>query len=76
MTKNWWSLYNYTRLPVYGEFSVQTEKDVSEVKLVKDWPLPSGNHESRARNDSKKWKSYWMGNICYNHTWWHFPAPT
>ncbi|MDV6278260.1 hypothetical protein R3Q06_32880 [Rhodococcus erythropolis] len=71
--KNWWSLYNYTGQSIYGEWSVQTGKNVSEVKLVEDWPLPFGDHESRARNESKWWKSYWMGHICRNHAWWNFP---
>ncbi|MFC9769092.1 hypothetical protein [Rhodococcus jostii] len=71
--KNWWSLYNYTDKQVYGEFSVQSGKTVSEVKIDKDRQLASGGHESRPTIDSMLWKSYWMGHICYNHTWYNFP---
>ncbi|MDV6278505.1 hypothetical protein R3Q06_34445 [Rhodococcus erythropolis] len=70
---HWWSLYNYTGQSVYGEWSVQSGESVSETKTVKDWPLPSGSHESRGRNDSMLWKTYWMGHICYNHAWYNFP---
>ncbi|MFC9769243.1 hypothetical protein [Rhodococcus jostii] len=71
--KNWWSLYNFTSKPIYGEWSVQTGKNVSEVKIAKDRQLQTSNRESRPRNDSVWWKSYWMGHICYNNAWWNFP---
>ncbi|MFC9769091.1 hypothetical protein [Rhodococcus jostii] len=71
--KNWWSLYNYTGLPVYGEFSVQTGKAVSEVKIDKDRQLASGGHESRPTTNSVWWRDYWMGHICFNHAWYNFP---
>ncbi|MFC9761630.1 hypothetical protein [Rhodococcus jostii] len=72
----WWSLYNDTGEPVYGEWSEQVGGDVSVLNLVKDMSLRNEGHESRKRVDDGGWfsaNSYWMGHICYNHAWWNFP---
>ncbi|MDV6278819.1 hypothetical protein R3Q06_36245 [Rhodococcus erythropolis] len=68
---NWWTLKNDTGQPIYGTWSQQVGKDVSELDLVKNMPLAHGGHESRKRYNSIWWNSYWMGHICYNHLWWN-----
>ncbi|MDV6278361.1 hypothetical protein R3Q06_33540 [Rhodococcus erythropolis] len=70
---NWWFLYNFTGQPIYGEWSEQSGSAVSEVKRVKEVPLPDRGFESRGRNDCGAWNPYWMGHICSNHAWWNLP---
>ncbi|MFC9768673.1 hypothetical protein [Rhodococcus jostii] len=70
---NWWTLFNNTGQPIYGTWSEQSGSDVSELNLVPNMPLRSSGLESRPRNDSPLWNSYWMGHICYRGAWWNFP---
>ncbi|MDV6278720.1 hypothetical protein R3Q06_35720 [Rhodococcus erythropolis] len=72
----WWSFYNDTGQPIYGEWSEQVGDTVSVLNLVKNMPLRTEGHESRKRVDDEGWfpsRPYWMGHICYNHAWWNFP---
>ncbi|MFC9768105.1 hypothetical protein [Rhodococcus jostii] len=70
---HWWSLYNDTGQPIYGEWSEQVGSPVSGLEVVKDWQMPQGGHESRPRiNESFTLAfPYWWGHICYDHKQWN-----
>ncbi|MDV6278446.1 hypothetical protein R3Q06_34070 [Rhodococcus erythropolis] len=71
---HWWSLYNNTGKPIYGQWTEQIGDGVSGLDLVKDIPEPQGGHESRPRiKDSAHPFSnpYWWGHICYDHKQWN-----
>ncbi|MDV6276858.1 hypothetical protein R3Q06_25515 [Rhodococcus erythropolis] len=73
---HWWSLYNDSGLPIYGEWSLQTGPKVIKLDIAKDLPLPFGSHESRPRIDDSGWsrspRADWTAHICFNHAWWSF----
>ncbi|MFC9768933.1 hypothetical protein [Rhodococcus jostii] len=69
-----WSLYNRTGQPIYGTWSQQTEDRRSEVKIIKDAPLPDGGYESQPQKEGDLWNTSWEGHICYNREWWTLPS--
>ncbi|MDV6275323.1 hypothetical protein R3Q06_17645 [Rhodococcus erythropolis] len=68
---DWWTLKNETGESIYGEWSTQVGSTVSELKITSDWPLKNGGFESRPTLGAAFRHTYWMGHICYQHTWWN-----
>lgn len=65
-----WSLTNLTGVPIYGNWAVEEGGHTSQVNILNDAPLEDSKTVSTEQDDMLFYKAYWIGHICYNHTWW------
>ncbi|MDV6276357.1 hypothetical protein R3Q06_22930 [Rhodococcus erythropolis] len=71
--EKWWSLYNCTDQPIYGQWHHQVGSKTSDLNLVKDGQEQPLGREMRERFSSPGYETYWIGHICYDHKWWNLP---